>query len=336
MTAQTKISGTADNTLPVADLGQFDIAVIIPCKDEAVAIGGMVTELRSLLPTARIYVYDNNSTDGTAEVAARAGAIVRSETRQGKGFVVRRMFADIDADIYMMVDGDNTYDIQAAPRLISTLITDGLDMVNGARRAVANDAYRPGHAMGNKAMSEIVRRLFGNGFGDIFSGYRIFSRRFVKSFPVMSRGFEIETELTVHALSLEMPFTELPTDFKDRPSGSASKLRTYTDGTRILWTIINLLRQERPMRLFGAVSVVLALVSLILAYPLLLTFLDTGLVPRFPTAILATGLMLLASLSLACGLILDTVSYGRREAKRMCYLSIPGIQSVHTRKTNGN
>ena len=335
MTAQNNNISAADNA-PLVDLSQFDIAVIIPCMDEAVAIGGMVTELRDLLPSATIYVYDNNSTDGTAEVAAKAGAVVRAETRQGKGFVVRRMFADIDADIYMMVDGDNTYDIHAAPRLISTLITDGLDMVNGARRAVEEEAYRPGHAMGNKAMSEIVRRLFGNGFGDIFSGYRIFSRRFVKSFPVMSRGFEIETELTVHALSLEMPFAELPTDFKDRPSGSASKLKTYSDGTRILWTIINLLRQERPMRLFGLVSIVLAAMSLILAYPLLITFLDTGLVPRFPTAILATGLMLLASLSLACGLILDTVSYGRREAKRMCYLAIPGIQSVHSRITKGD
>ena len=318
--------------MSAVDLTTFDIAVVIPCKDEAVAIGGMVTDLQALLPGARIYVYDNNSTDGTAQAATQAGAIVRAETRQGKGFVVRRMFADIDADIYMMIDGDNTYDLQAAPRLISHLITDGLDMVNGARQAVEEQAYRPGHAMGNKVMTGIVRRLFGEGFNDIFSGYRIFSRRFVKSFPVMSRGFEIETELTVHALSLEMPFKELPTDFKDRPEGSASKLRTVSDGTRILWTIINLLRQERPLRLFGAMSVILAFIAVALAYPLFVTFFETGLVPRFPTAILATGLILLASLSLACGLILDTESYGRREAKRMCYLAIPGIQAIHKQK----
>ena len=308
-------------------LDDLDIAVIIPCMNEEIAIGGMVRKLRELLPHSRIFVYDNNSTDDTVGEAERAGAIVRREKRQGKGFVVRRMFADIDADIYMMVDGDNTYDIDAAPKLIQTLVDDGLDMVNGARKAVVEEAYRPGHAMGNKVLTEIMRRLFGKGFSDIFSGYRIFSRRFVKSFPVMSRGFEIETELTVHALELEMPFDEIETDFRDRPSGSESKLRTYSDGTRILWTMINLLRQEKPFRIFGAVAGVLALLSIIIAYPLFVTYFETGLVPRFPTAILATGLMLLASLSLLSGLILDTVSYGRREAKRMRYLTIPGIHA---------
>ncbi len=308
-------------------LDDLDIAVIIPCMNEEIAIGGMVRKLRELLPHSRIFVYDNNSTDDTVGEAERAGAIVRREKRQGKGFVVRRMFADIDADIYMMVDGDNTYDIDAAPKLIQTLVDDGLDMVNGARKAVVEEAYRPGHAMGNKVLTEIMRRLFGKGFSDIFSGYRIFSRRFVKSFPVMSRGFEIETELTVHALELEMPFDEIETDFRDRPSGSESKLRTYSDGTRILWTMINLLRQEKPFHIFGAVAGFLALLSIIIAYPLFITYFETGLVPRFPTAILATGLMLLASLSLVSGLILDTVSYGRREAKRMRYLTIPGIHA---------
>ncbi|MEM6903049.1 MAG: glycosyl transferase, partial [Pseudomonadota bacterium] len=234
-------------------------------------------------------------------------------------------FADIEADVYVMVDGDGTYDIAAAPALIQQLVNDGLDMVNGAREAVVDDAFRPGHATGNKVLTGIVRSLFGKGFDDLFSGYRVFSRRFVKSFPIMSRGFEIETELTIHALSLEMPVAEVKTAFRDRAEGSASKLRTYSDGTRILLTIINLLRQERPLPLFGAVAGLFAIVSLILAFPLLPTFIDTGLVPRLPTAILATGLMLLGFLSLACGLILDTVSYGRREMKRMQYLALPSI-----------
>ncbi|MBV6631572.1 MAG: glycosyltransferase [Alphaproteobacteria bacterium] len=304
------------------------VAVLIPCMDEEAAIGDMVSRLKQLLPTADIYVYDNNSTDKTAEVASAAGAIVRQETRQGKGFVVRRMFADIEADVYVMVDGDGTYDIDAAPTLIDRLVDDGLDMVNGAREAVIDEAFRPGHAAGNKVLTGIVRSLFGKGFSDLFSGYRVFSRRFVKSFPVMSRGFEIETELTIHALSLEMPVTEVKTDFRDRAAGSASKLRTYSDGTRILFTIVNLLRQERPLPLFGLVAGLFALAAVILALPLLPTFLETGLVPRLPTAILATGLMVLGFLSLACGLILDTVSYGRREAKRMQYLSLPSIHTV--------
>lgn len=320
------------------ETGDLSVAVIIPCKDEAVAIGPMIDRFRELLPTVTVYVYDNNSTDRTVEVARQAGAVVRHEPRQGKGFVVRRMFADIEADIYVMIDGDGTYDIKAAPAMIAMLADQGLDMVCGTRRALEDTAYRKGHKFGNQLMSGIVRRIFGKGFSDIFSGYRVFSRRFVKSFPIMSRGFEIETELTVHALELEMPFAEVETDFRERPSGSASKLRTYVDGTRILWTIGNMLRQEQPLRLFGSVAGALALLALLLAFPLLQTFLQTGQVPRFPTAILATGMMLVAFLSLACGLILDTVTHGRREAKRMCYLSIPGVhamlQARHPDQTN--
>jgi glycosyltransferase involved in cell wall biosynthesis len=318
----------ADKSPAAAVLDQLEIAFIIPCKNEAVAIGSMVGSIHALLPKATVYVYDNNSTDETVAVAAAAGAVVRRESRQGKGFVVRRMFADIEADVYVMIDGDGTYDLDAAPAMISMLTEQGLDMVCATRSATEETAFRPGHKFGNQMMSSIVRRIFGKGFSDVFSGYRVFSRRFVKSFPVMSTGFEIETELTVHALELEMPVAEVATKFRDRPSGSVSKLRTYSDGFRILWTILNLLRQEQPLRLFGAASAFLALLSLLIAFPLLPTFLETGEVPRLPTAILATGTMLVAFLALVCGLILDTVTRGRREAKRMRYLDMPGIHAV--------
>lgn len=306
---------------------ELRIAVLIPCYNEEVAIGTVVQDFREALPTATIYVYDNNSADRTTEVALEAGAVVRQEKRQGKGFVVRRMFADIDADIYIMVDGDDTYNAAIAPQLVSTLVEQGLDIVNAARRQVDDTAYRPGHKFGNWMLSKLVRLLFGDEFRDMLSGYRVFSRRFVKSFPAMSAGFEIETELTIHALELGMPGLEIQTEFKDRPTGSSSKLRTFSDGFRILWTIIKLLKQERPMVLFGSACLLFAAVSLQLSYPIVITFLETGLVLRLPTAVLSMGLMLLAFLCLFCGLILDTVTHGRKEAKRMCYLSLPGVLS---------
>jgi glycosyltransferase involved in cell wall biosynthesis len=317
-----------EQSAPDPDWTFLRIAVLVPCYNEEVAVATVVQAFRKALPTATVYVYDNNSSDRTREVAATAGAVVRREHRQGKGFVVRRMFADIEADIYIMVDGDDTYNAAVAPQLVETLVTQGLDIVNGSRTQIDDAAYRPGHKFGNWMLSRIVRSLFGDEFRDMLSGYRVFSRRFVKSFPALSAGFEIETELTIHALELGMPSREIETHFKDRPTGSSSKLRTFSDGFRILWTITKLLKQERPMILFGIASVIFAGLSLQFAYPVLITFLETGLVPRLPTAVLATGLMLLAFLSLFCGLILDTVTRGRKEAKRMCYLSVPGIMSA--------
>jgi glycosyltransferase involved in cell wall biosynthesis len=318
---------STDQIAAKSDWSDLRIAVLVPCYNEEVAIGTVIRDFGEALPTATVYVYDNNSVDRTIEVANSAGAVVRTEIRQGKGFVVRRMFADIDADVYLMVDGDDTYNAKVAPQLVQTLVTQGLDVVNAARQQVDDSAYRPGHKFGNWMLSRLVRSLFGDEFRDMLSGYRVFSRRFVKSFPAMSVGFEVETELTIHALELGMPSMEIQTDFKDRPTGSSSKLRTFSDGFRILWTIIKLLKQERPMVLFGLASLILAALSVQLAYPVLITFLETGLVPRLPTAVLATGMMLLAFLCLFCGLILDTVTHGRKEAKRMCYLAIPGVIS---------
>lgn len=299
------------------------IAVLIPCFNEAAAIGTVVADFRAALPDARIYVYDNNSTDGTIEAARAAGALVRREPLQGKGNVVRRMFADVDADIYVLVDGDDTYDAAAAPDLIVRLAADQLDMVNGARVTEIQAAYRRGHRLGNAVLTGTVARLFGDRFTDMLSGYRVFSRRFVKSFPALASGFEIETELTVHALALRMPTAEVPTRYKDRPAGSVSKLRTYRDGWRILMAILVLVKEERPLPFFSAAAAVLAVISLALAVPVVAIFLETGLVPRLPTALLATALMLLAFLSLACGLILDSVTRGRHEAKRLRYLEMP-------------
>ncbi len=304
------------------------VAVLLPCYNEAQAIEAVIGEFRRALPDARIFVYDNNSRDDSALIARRAGATVRAEARQGKGFVVRRMFADVEADIYVMCDADSTYEIAAAPKLIRRLIDDGLDMVVGSRSAVSGTAYRPAHKFGNWLLSTLVRRIFGEGFRDMLSGYRVFSRRFVKSFPVMSQGFEVETELTIHALELEMPCAEVETEFRDRPAGSESKLRTISDGLRILGTIANLLRQERPFVLFGGIAAVLAIAALALAYPLLVDYLATGLVPRLPTAVLATGVMLLAYLSLFSGLILANVTRSRQEAKRLRYLELPGIHAL--------
>lgn len=303
--------------------GEPRIAVLLPCYNEEAAIARTVAEFRAALPGAAIYVYDNNSRDRTVEVARAAGAIVRTERIQGKGAVVRRMFADIDADIYVMADGDATYDAGAAPALVARLRDEQCDMVVGARVHQEADAYRRGHVLGNRMMTGILARLFGRSFTDIFSGYRVFSRRFVKSFPVLSVGFEIETEISVHALELRMPTAEIETAYGARLEGSHSKLSTYGDGFRILRTIATLYRVERPLWYFGGVAVLLAAVALLLALPLAVTYAETGLVPRFPTAILVTGLMILAALSFFAGLILDTVVRGRREVKRLAYLSLP-------------
>jgi glycosyltransferase involved in cell wall biosynthesis len=299
------------------------IAVILPCYNEAAAIAQTVADFRAALPGATIYVYDNNSDDDTVAVAAAAGAIVRSEKMQGKGNVVRRMFADVDADIYIMADGDATYEAAAAPNLVARLLEDNLDMVVGARRSEVEAAYRRGHRFGNALLTGMLAQLFGRSFSDILSGYRVFSRRFVKSFPLLSTGFEIETEISVHALELKMPVTEIVTAYAARPEGSESKLSTYRDGWRILNTIFRLFRFERPMLFFGVFSGLFAVMAIVLAVPLIITFLQTGLVPRLPTAVLATGLMILSALNGMCGLILDTVVRGRTEVRRLAYLAHP-------------
>ena len=299
------------------------IAVLLPCYNEEGAIAETVRAFRAALPDAAIHVYDNNSTDRTIEVAREAGAIVGIERMQGKGNVVRRMFADIEADIYVLADGDATYDASAAPRLIAMLLDERLDMVVGARKSEVEEAYRRGHRFGNAMLTGILAQIFGRTFTDILSGYRIFSRRFVKSFPVLSTGFEIETEISVHALEMKMPVGEVVTAYAARPEGSVSKLSTYRDGWRILMTIVNLSRVERPIPFFGLIGAFLAVIGIVLAIPLAITYARTGLVPRFPTAILATGLMILASLCFFTGLILDTVVRGRLEVRRLAYLSHP-------------
>jgi glycosyltransferase involved in cell wall biosynthesis len=299
------------------------IAVILPCYNEAAAIGATVAGFRIALPGADIYVFDNNSKDRTATVAREAGAIVRTERMQGKGHVVRRMFADVEADVYVMADGDATYDAAAAPGMVAMLLGEQLDMVVGARRDEVDAAYRRGHRLGNALFTGLLAWLFGRSFSDIFSGYRVFSRRFVKSFPVLSSGFEIETEISVHALELRMPVAEVVTAYGARLEGSVSKLSTYSDGWRIMKTIVTLFRIERPVLFFGVIGAVLAAAAIILAIPLVITYRETGLVPRFPTALLATGLMILATLNSMCGLILDTVVRGRREVRRLAYLAHP-------------
>ncbi len=298
-------------------------AVLIPCYNEEAAIAAVVRDFRAALPHADIYVYDNNSKDRTVEIATAAGAIVRRETLQGKGNVVRRMFADIDADAYVMVDGDDTYHAPSAPMLIDKLVTEQLDMVNAQRISTGEAAYRRGHVLGNRLLTGLVGGIFGKRTDDMLSGYRVFSRRFVKTFPALAGGFEIETELTVHALEMRMPFAEAPTPYKERPPGSVSKLSTYKDGLRILFMIGKLVKEERPMQAFTIAAFGLALVSLLLAVPLILTYIETGLVPRLPTAVLAAALMILSFLSLTCGLILDSVTRARREAKRLAYLCLP-------------
>ena len=298
------------------------IAVLLPCYNEEAAIGATVAGFKAALPDATIYVYDNNSRDRTREVAAKAGAVVRTERQQGKGHVVRRMFADIDADVYVMADGDLTYDPAASPAMVDMLLTEQLDMVVGTRRHEAKDAYRGGHVIGNRVFTGLLSGLFGRSFSDIFSGYRVFSRRFVKSFPVLSEGFEIETEMSVHALELRMPVGEVETSYGARPEGSHSKLSTFGDGWKILKTIANLYRVERPVLFYGSIGALLVIAAIILAEPLVETYLQTGLVPRFPTAILVTGMVIVAVLCIFAGLILDTVTRGRREVRRLAYLSL--------------
>lgn len=301
---------------------RYEVAVLVPCYNEERAIAKVVADFRAALPEAVVYVYDNNSSDNTVAAAETAGAVVRREGHQGKGYVVRRMFNDIEADIYVLVDGDATYDAASAPRMIARLVADRLDMVVATRVDQDVKAYRPGHRAGNHLLTGFVAHIFGRAFTDILSGYRMFSRRFVKSFPILSGGFEIETELTVHALELELPVGEVATPYYSRPSGSASKLSTWRDGFRILWTVLKLYRAERPLSLFGAFGLALAIMSIGLAIPVFITYVQEGLVPRLPTAVLSTGLMLLAFLSIACGLILDTVTRGRREAKLIAYLAL--------------
>jgi glycosyltransferase involved in cell wall biosynthesis len=301
----------------------LQVAVLIPCLNEEAAIVKVVADFHSSLPDALIYVYDNGSVDRTASVARQAGAIVRSEPLRGKGNVMRRMFADVEADVYVLVDGDDTYHAASAPALVERLLADHIDMVNGARLETSALAYRAGHRFGNRLLTGLVGYFFGERLTDILSGYRVMSRRFVKSFPALASGFEIETELTVHALQLRLPIAEVPTPYRDRPPASASKLRTLPDGVRILRLIARMVREERPLEFFSSLAVLLAVTSLVLAAPVILEYFRTGLVPRLPTAVLSTGLMLLSFLSVTCGMILATVTRGRIEAKRVRYLQSP-------------
>ena len=303
------------------------VAIILPCYNEAPAIGGVVAGFRAALPDTTIYVFDNASNDGTADVARKAGATVFHASHRGKGNVVRRMFADVEADIYLMADGDGTYDASSAKAMIDVLIDGGLDMVVGTRRSPGGDAaYRPGHRFGNRALTGAVARAFGDGFTDMLSGYRALSRRYVKSFPALSKGFEIETELTIHALELRAPHGEVATPYGERTAGTQSKLSTWGDGGRILGTILRLHMLERPLEFYLTLAFAAVLVSLYLGVPVIAEFFETGLVPRFPTAIAAVGFMLGAALCAAVALILDSVVTGRREAKRLVYLGIPAAR----------
>ncbi|HEX4418949.1 MAG TPA: glycosyltransferase family 2 protein [Kofleriaceae bacterium] len=309
-------------------MSELEIAVLVPCFNESAAIAKVVGDFRAALPDATVYVYDNNSTDDTKAIAAAAGAEVRDETRRGKGNVVRRMFQDIEADVYVMVDGDDTYDAAIAPRLVARLIDANLDMVVGKRIETHEAAYRAGHRLGNRVLTGLVRWLFGAQIDDMLSGYRVFSRRFAKSFPSFSREFEIETELTVHAMQMGMAVAEIDTNYKERPPGSTSKLRTFRDGWRILLAITNLMRNERPLMFFSLVGVLITLAAVILAVPVGLEYLDTGAVRRFPTAILCTGLGVVAVVCFATGMILDLVAHVRREAKRLVYLQHPAPRAA--------
>jgi glycosyltransferase involved in cell wall biosynthesis len=304
------------------------IAVLLPCYNEAASIAKVVAAFQTALPTAVLYVYDNNSKDNTAELARNAGAVVRCETNRGKGNVVRRMFSDIEADIYVIADGDETYDPTAAPELIRKLVDEHLDMVVGSRVETDAKAYRAGHKFGNWMLTSLVKYLFGYGFEDILSGYRVMSRRFVKSFPIHSGGFEIETEMSVHVLQLRLPVAEVPTKYGNRPEESPSKLRTYRDGFRILFTIIGLMTHERPRLFFGIIALLLTLFSFGLALPIFYDFCLTGKVERFPTAFLCMGLVLLAAQVLAFGFLVHSVRRGRVETKRLAYLAQKGHQQT--------
>jgi glycosyltransferase involved in cell wall biosynthesis len=304
------------------------IAVLIPCYNEEAAIPKVIRDFKQAVPAAAIYVFDNNSTDKTRAVALAAGAIVRNESLQGKGHVVRRMFADVEADVYVLVDGDDTYDASVAPQVVRALTENRLDMINVSRSAAHAGSYRSGHRFGNWFLSSVVSWVFGRRFQDMLSGYRVFSRRFVKSFPAQSQGFEIETELTVHALELNLPTAEIPASYKERPAGSTSKLRTFRDGFRILFAILRLLQNEKPLPFFAAFSLLFVAVAAFLSIPIFETYFATGQVPRFPTAILIIGLVLLGAISLVCGLVLDTVTRGRKELRRLFYLQYQSPSSA--------
>jgi hypothetical protein len=305
---------------------QPNVAVLIPCRNEEAAIGKVVSDFKRVLPDAIVYVYDNNSSDHTILEARAAGALVRRERLQGKGHVVRRMFADVDADVYILVDGDDTYDPAVAPGMLQMLINGQLDMVSAARCGAVHDAYRPGHRLGNVFLSALVSWAFGGGITDLLSGYRVFSRRFVKSFPALSSGFETETEFTIHALSLHMPVQEVRAHYRNRAAGTSSKLNTFRDGMRILRAILTLIQHERPLHVFTVNALVLLVAGVSLGIPVVIEFQRTGLVPRLPTALVSTGLVLLANLSMTCGLILDAVSRTRKENKRLAYLAIPPLE----------
>lgn len=304
-------------------MNEPSVAVLIPCYNEQAAIAKVVADFRRVLPAASIYVYDNNSSDDTARIAEEAGAIVRTESLQGKGAVVRRMFRDVEADFYVMVDGDHTYDAFVVPEMLDLAMSQPCDLVNCIRVETEQSAYRAGHRLGNIMLTGAVRKIFGDRVEDMLSGYKVFSRRFTKSFPASSIGFGIETELTVHALELQMPVAHVKGQYRGRPEGSVSKLSTYRDGVRIAWLICQLFKHERPLAFFSIIGLALALVSVALAIPVFEEYWQTGLVPRFPTAILATGIMLLGFFSFATGLILDTVTRGRREVKMLAYLNHP-------------
>jgi glycosyltransferase involved in cell wall biosynthesis len=318
-----RVQDTTNPDLRLPD--DLSVAVLIPCYNEAAAIAKVVTDFRAVLPSARLYVYDNNSSDKTAAAARAAGAVVRTETLQGKGHVVRRMFADVEADVFVLVDGDDTYDAAMAPTMVQLMLDRQLDMVTGARVTEEEAAYRRGHRLGNAVLTSLVRWIFGNRVSDMLSGYRAFSRRFVKSFPALAGGFETETEFTVHALELKMPIGEVVTAYRGRPPGSVSKLRTYADGIRILRSIVLLVKEERPLQFFALIGAALLLAGLGVGLPVVVEFVRTGLVPRLPTAVLATGLVLMSFLAFVCGLVLDTVTHGRREMRRLAYLAIPGV-----------
>jgi glycosyltransferase involved in cell wall biosynthesis len=318
----------AKSEFPQGQSAQPRVAVLVPCFNEEAAVATVVADFQKALPSAAIYVYDNNSTDRTVAVARDAGAMVRSERRQGKGHVVRRMFADIDADIYVLVDGDATYDAASVSKMIDMLMSEHLDMVVGLRVDQAQAAWRPGHRTGNWLLTSFLASVFGKAFKDILSGYRVFSRRFVKSFPVLSDGFEIETELSVHALELALPTAEIETPYFARPEGSVSKLNTWRDGFRILATILRLYRSEKPLRFFTALGICVGLASVSLAIPVFVTYLEQGVVPRLPTAVLSMGLMVVAMLSVSSGLVLDTVTRGRREMKLLAYLAQAPVEKT--------
>ncbi len=329
----TAVSQAASVSLDADRFGKLSIAVVIPCFNEERSIAGVIADFRAALPGAAVYVFDNGSTDATRQVAADAGAIVFSEPRRGKGNVVRRMFADVDADVYVMADGDGTYDASAAPLLVRSLVDERVDMVVGTRSGVTDDAGRKGHAVGNRIFNLLYGGMFGFDFSDIFSGYRVMSRRFVKSFPALSAGFEIETEMSVHASQLRIPTLEVSLPYGRRLEGSPSKLKTFRDGFRILRTFLFLLKETSPVLFYGGLASLAALIAVVLAIPLVQTYIATGLVPRIPTAVLITGLMVIAALLATCGLILDSLAFSRREQKRILYLSIPAVHSDGSGKT---